>query len=55
MSDDGRVPVDYAGQMAEQWLSTACSVAKWYLGLFDPRPDLSMPARSVKFPYTWWW
>lgn len=55
MNEEGREPVDYAGQMAEQWLNTACSVTKWYLGLFDPRPDLSIPARSVRVLYIWWW
>lgn len=55
MSDYGRESVDVAGQMAEQWLSAACSVTEWYVGLFDPRPDLSIPARSVTLLYKWWW
>lgn len=55
MNESGQVSADFAGEIAEQWLSAACSVTEWYLGLFDPRPDLSIPARSVTLLYKWWW
>lgn len=55
MNVDSREPANLAGTMAEQWLSTACSMTEWYLGLLDPRPDLARPARSARLFYAWWW
>lgn len=41
--------------VAHQCLKVFVSTMQFYAGLFDPRPDLAIPARTVKAPYAWWW
>jgi hypothetical protein len=55
MSPNCASVVSYPCIVAQQLLSTLVSSAGWYSAVFDPRPDLSVPARSVKLPYAWWW
>jgi hypothetical protein len=38
-----------------QWVRCAMLLAQCYTSLMDPRPDLAVPARSVKLSYFWWW
>jgi hypothetical protein len=45
----------YQGAAIVHWVEAVASVAKAYAGLLDPRPDLSVPARTVRLPYKWWW
>ena len=45
----------YQASLAQQWVAMTVAVTHAYVGLFDPRPDLSVPARSIKRPYGWWW
>lgn len=47
--------VRYQAEFSRHSLRAALSVAEWYVSLLDPRPDLAIPARSVKSRYTWWW
>ena len=47
--------VKYQAAVGGQWLSTLLVIAGSYAAFMDPRPDLATPARSIKFPYTWWW
>lgn len=49
-------PLDrYQADVSEQWVSTLLTMAKAYVPLLDPRPDLAVPARALKLPYLWWW
>lgn len=41
--------------VAHRWVESVVYVAEIYTTLFDPRPDLAIPARSTKLPYAWWW
>ena len=41
--------------VASQCMKAMLATAHFYTSLFDPRPDLAMPARSVRLPYAWWW
>ena len=45
----------YPAIVQQQWLAMVLYLAEWYASLLDPRPDLSIPARSTRFPYAWWW
>jgi hypothetical protein len=47
--------VGYQAAIVSQYMKTVLAAAHAYAGLFDPRPDLGVPARSVKVPYVWWW
>ncbi len=47
--------VSCQAEFARHALRATLSVAEWYVSLLDPRPDLAIPARTVKSPYTWWW
>ena len=41
--------------VAHRWIESVLCVTEIYTALFDPRPDLAIPARSMKLPYVWWW
>jgi hypothetical protein len=41
--------------LVNQCLKALLATMHYYAGLLDPRPDLAVPARSVKLPYAWWW
>lgn len=41
--------------VANHCIKAIISTLQFYTGLLDPRPDLSIPARSVRMPYAWWW
>ena len=41
--------------IVSQYIAAVLAAAHAYAGLWDPRPDLAVPARSVKVPYAWWW
>lgn len=47
--------IGYQETITRQWLKTLMSLVCWYTSLLDPRPDLAVPARSIKTPYAWWW
>jgi hypothetical protein len=47
--------VNFQTALGRQWLSTLLVAAGSYAAVMDPRPDLAIPARSIKFPYLWWW
>lgn len=47
--------VRYQTEFARHALRATLSVAGWYVSLLDPRPDLAIPARTVKSTYAWWW
>jgi hypothetical protein len=47
--------VRYQAVFGEQLVSTFLTIAKSYAALMDPRPDLAVPARSIKLPFMWWW
>ena len=47
--------VKYQAAVGGQWLSTLLVIAGCYAAVMDPRPDLAIPARSIRFPYAWWW
>ena len=41
--------------VALHWFQTCATVVSAFAAVADPRPDLSVPARSVRAPYAWWW
>ncbi|MBL8660207.1 MAG: hypothetical protein JNM75_10685 [Rhodospirillales bacterium] len=41
--------------LTNQCVKALLAAVEFYAGLLDPRPDLAVPARSVKVPYVWWW
>lgn len=41
--------------IGQQWFSVLRSILGFYAAVWDPRPDLARPARSVRIPYIWWW
>jgi hypothetical protein len=41
--------------VGQHWVKLACRTTHWYAALLDPRPDLAVPARSVRTPYVFWW
>jgi hypothetical protein len=47
--------VKYQAALGEAWFFTLFQRATLYAALLDPRPDLAVPARSVKLPFLWWW
>lgn len=47
--------LSYPVIVARQWWSTVTSSAEWYSAVLDPRPDLSIPAHTLRLPYAWWW
>lgn len=47
--------VGYQSAVVSQYMKVLLAAAHAYAGLLDPRPDLALPARSVKVPYAWWW
>jgi hypothetical protein len=47
--------VEYQAAVGGQWLSTLLVIAGSYTAVMDPRPDLAIPPRSIKFLYSWWW
>jgi hypothetical protein len=47
--------VGYQAAIAGQYVKVVLAAVHAYTGLLDPRPDLAVPARSVKVPYAWWW
>jgi hypothetical protein len=47
--------VKYQAAISQRLLSALLVIAGSYAALMDPRPDLAIPARSIKFPYIWWW
>jgi hypothetical protein len=55
MKNPYQVVLGYQTEITNQWLSAVLKTFDLYASLLDPRPDLSVPARSVKHPYAWWW
>jgi len=47
--------VSYPTDVAQKCLTAFLSSAGWYTAVLDPRPDLAVPARSLRLPYVWWW
>jgi hypothetical protein len=47
--------VAYPMVLAQRWLSAVLQVTGVYAAVLDPRPDLSIPARSASVPYMFWW
>lgn len=47
--------VGYQTALVNQCMKYFAATIAFYTGVFDPRPDLAVPARSVKTPYAWWW
>lgn len=47
--------IAYPATVAQEWATLVLQTAGWYSAVFDPRPDLSKPAREVTVPYAWWW
>jgi hypothetical protein len=47
--------VGYQAAIVSQYMKVVLGAAHAYADLLDPRPDLAVPARSVKVPYAWWW
>lgn len=45
----------YQTALANQCMKYIAAAVTLYTGLFDPRPDLAVPARAVQNPYAWWW
>lgn len=45
----------YQAAIVSQYMKAVLAAVHAYAGLLDPRPDLAVPARSVKAPYAWWW
>ena len=41
--------------VVSQCVKSYLATVNLYAGLLDPRPDLAIPARSVRVPYAWWW
>jgi hypothetical protein len=55
MNPTCRPSAGYRGEVAQQWMAMVLCSAGWFAATLDPRPDLSVPARVVRLPYTWWW
>jgi hypothetical protein len=47
--------VNFQMALLQQWIDCGFAISKCYTALWDPRPDLAMPARRVELPYRWWW
>ena len=47
--------VKYQAALGEAWFFMLFEVATLCAALLDPRPDLGVPARSVRLPFIWWW
>jgi hypothetical protein len=47
--------VKYQAALGEAWFFTLFKGATLCAALLDPRPDLAVPARSVKLSFLWWW
>ena len=45
----------FHGEVAQRWMTMLLCSAGWFAAAFDPRPDLSVPARVIRLPYSWWW
>ena len=41
--------------LGRRWMDAMVSITHAYTSIMDPRPDLSVPARTVRDPYRWWW
>ncbi len=39
----------------QQWVRCAVVIADCYTSAMHPRPDLAIPAKTIKGPYCWWW
>jgi hypothetical protein len=52
---DLRDPLLWPVVMTQHWLKTAIHISCCFSALFDPRPDLALPARSRRSAYAWWW
>lgn len=47
--------IGFQATLAQQWVAMTVAVTQAYVSLLDPRPDLSVPARSIRTSYDWWW
>lgn len=47
--------IDYQTALGVLWVETAVVVTVAFCAALDPRPDLSVRARTVNAPYSWWW
>lgn len=45
----------FPSSIARHWLETCSVVVSAFAAASDPRPDLAVPARSLRTAYAWWW
>jgi hypothetical protein len=55
MGEPFREMVGYQSAMTHHVLGMMLSFTKSYVSLMDPRPDLAIPARTMRYVYAWWW
>ena len=55
MGRAGRELLGVWAATSQEWMQCAIVIVGCYASVMDPRPDLAIPARSIKVPYFWWW
>lgn len=55
MTLDAVLAPAHSASLGRHYLRLLACLTDWCGTVFDPRPDLAIPARRVRLAYFWWW